>query len=298
MKFAHIIHAVYNEPWLISDAGHDSIVRLLESRLARDSMTKEDAALVLEHQEAEAKEAGKVFGAKPPMQVSQDGVATIPIHGTIAKGISNLARACGACGIEDIHADLAEACSRPDVKAIVLAIDSPGGSVSGVPELAAFVRACSEKKPIVAFTDGMMASAAYWIGSQASEVIASTSASVGSIGVFIPYVDRSRAAEMQGMKVEVIKNKEGSHKGIGIPGTALTDSAREYMQEHVQDLFDMFKASILASRPNVPAAAMTGKTYMANKAKQNGLCDTVGSIETAHASALALCGLKQKLSVR
>lgn len=292
MKFAHIIHAVYYEPWLISEEGHAAIVQLLESRLARDINDETFKQLA-----AVSKPGAMEFGAKPPMDVV-GGVATIPIHGTIAKGISGIQRACGACGVEDVRADMAEAIDRPDVRAIVLSIDSPGGSVAGVPELASFIRGCAEKKPVVAHTDGLMGSAAYWLGSQADEIVASPSARLGSIGVFVPFVDRSRAAEMQGMKVEVIKNKEGIHKGVGIPGTSLSEAGREYIQEGVQDLFDMFKGAIHSRRPGVPASAMTGKAYLADKAKKEGLCDSIGAMSDARSAALALCELKQKHKVR
>lgn len=293
MRFAHIIQAVYGEPWLISEEGHNAVVRLVESRLSRDTLSKDE----LETLAAGFKLApGKAEGAG--LQVSADGVATVPIHGTIGRGLSPIEKACGACGIEDVRAAMQEAIDRSDVKAIALSIDSPGGAVSGVPELASFVRACAEKKPVVAHTEGTMGSAAYWIGSQADEIVAAPSAKLGSVGVFVPYVDRSRAMEAAGMKVDVIKNKEGTHKGAGVPGTALTEAQREYIQESVQDLFDMFKGAIHSRRPGVPASAMTGKTYLGEKAKANGLCDSVGTMEDAHRSALALCGLKARGKVR
>lgn len=198
MRFLNILHAINFEPWLIVPEVHAQLAALVESKLAGDASSLSERAT-----------AGKnIFGDPLPQMSISDGIATIPISGPIGKGLGNLEKSCGATSIEDVQRNLAEASSRKDVRGVLLSINSPGGSITGIPETASMIARLRETKPVVAFTDGMMASAAYWLGSQADAVVASTSAQVGSIGVYIPWADQTRRYEAAGVKVGVVKNKE------------------------------------------------------------------------------------------
>jgi ClpP class serine protease len=118
-----------------------------------------------------------------------------------------------------------------------LDIDSPGGTVAGTPELAAAVSALDQKKPVYAFSSGLMASAAYWIASQARAIYATPSAQVGSIGVVQAVVDRSAAINAAGIKVEVFS--VGKYKAMGAPGTPLTDDITLSRETGRGDLFEI-----------------------------------------------------------
>jgi ClpP class serine protease len=109
--------------------------------------------------------------------------------------------------------------------------------VAGTPELAAAVASLNEDKPVYAFSSGLMASAAYWIASQARAIYATPSAQVGSIGVVQAVVDDSGALDRDGIKVEVFS--VGKYKAMGAPGTSLTDDQRDLMQPswHAVDRF-------------------------------------------------------------
>lgn len=267
MRFLNILHAINFEPWLIVPEVHAQLAALVESKLAGDASSLSERAT-----------AGKnIFGDPLPQMSISDGIATIPISGPIGKGLGNLEKSCGATSIEDVQRNLAEASSRKDVRGVLLSINSPGGSITGIPETASMIARLRETKPVVAFTDGMMASAAYWLGSQADAVVASTSAQVGSIGVYIPWADQTRRYEAAGVKVGVVKNKEGTYKGAGYPGTALTEEQMAHLQERADEIFAMLKADILAQRKRVPDSSMKGQVFIGRSAQAAGLVDAIGN---------------------
>jgi signal peptide peptidase SppA len=274
---------VHCEPWLILPSAHATIVALLESRLNGEAANT-DA-------EAFGGLIDRMAAARPKMSVA-NGIAEIPINGTIGRGLGRMEKACGGVSVEDVTGDIAEALGRRDVSGLLLNIDSPGGTTTGVPELGEAIARAGGQKPVVAFTDGMMASAAYWAGSQTDLIIASKSANVGSIGVYIPWTDQTKQAEMRGLKVEAIKNKEGSYKAMGLPGTALTDAQREHLQARADEIFSMFKGDILARRPGVAAEAMRGQTLLAAAARESGLIDDIGDLAHARASLQAIIKMR------
>ena len=108
-----------------------------------------------------------------PLLSVEDGIGTVSIDGPILRKPDVFARVLmGATSSEDIGAALREAGQRDDIKAVFLDIDSPGGTVAGTPELAAAVASINERKPVYAFSSGLMCSAAYWIASQARAIYA------------------------------------------------------------------------------------------------------------------------------
>jgi signal peptide peptidase SppA len=172
--------------------------------------------------------------------------------------------------------------SRNDeVQGILLDFNSPGGFMTGGPELADRIKATRKKKPVVAYTSGMMASLAYWIGSQADAVVASRASIVGSIGAYMTFYDWTGFLASKGIKTEVFKNKEGKFKAIGLPGTSLTDEQRDHLQSRIQSGFDEFKRDVLSARPNVPDDAMQGQTFSGREAKRIGLVDATGARHVA-----------------
>jgi len=218
----------------------------------------------------------------------QDGVAVISVSGVIGKGIPKIiAQMFGMVDVDEIGVAVKAANADPAVKSIMLDIDSPGGTVTGVPEVAQAIR--DSVKPTYAFTDNLMASAAYWLAAGASGVFASESALVGSIGVFIPMMDMRRAYEMAGLEMEVIKT--GTYKAAGYPGTSLTDEQRADLQASVNHLFGKF-AGFVGSRIGANGApdedSMQGQDFYGDQALSAGLVDGI-------TSRGALMGLLKKL---
>lgn len=208
----------------------------------------------------------QLFGQAPAPYVV-DGVGIVPIVGVIGKGLSPLEKMMGAVDVNDVSAAIDAFAANPEVEKVALQISSPGGTVTGVEELANKVR--NLEKPTLAYTDSEMASAAYWIGSAADRVVASPSSTVGSVGVYMAIPDYSEAAKMQGIKMVVIKS--GKFKGAGIEGTSLDEGQMANLQEGVDTIHAEFKEAVNMKRKMVKAEAMEGQTFSGKQAAAQGL---------------------------
>lgn len=209
---------------------------------------------------------GAIFG-KPAVLEKFPPFAIVPVKGVIGKGLSDLDKMCGCCDIKSVE-EMLEDCERDaSISTVILDIDSPGGTSVGVPELAARIRGMSKK--VVSFTDSEACSAAYWLGSQASEFYATPSSSVGSIGCYIAYEDESARYANEGVTVDVIR--AGRVKGAGIAGTSLSAEQRDMLQGEVQEIWEGFKADVKAVREFVDDASMEGQIFSGKKAADAGL---------------------------
>lgn len=268
MRFLHIIHAVYSQPWLILPSYHANIRRVVRDRLLT-------TANRWKAQDREGVDLSGDAVTLPSMRVV-DGIAEIPVPGVILKGATAWEKGMGAVAVEDVMTDLREAAANDEVDGIFLDVDSPGGTVGGVPELGELVADVSRIKPVRAFTDGMMCSAAYWMSAGATDIVASRSADVGSIGVYLPWIDESEAFAMDGLTVEVLTNEGADLKGMGFPGTSLTDAQREELQASVNETADEFHDHVMRSREIVdPADTFRGQSFTAKNARFRGLIDSV-----------------------
>jgi len=244
----------------------------------------------LENKSAEHPGLAKAREAlKPTAKVGSDGVAVIDITGTLAAKPDVFEMAW--YGYEDSLAVadvIATTAKDPNVRAIVLNWDSPGGYLTGGPEVGMVVADVKKQKPVVSWSGGQMASLAYWIASQSSLVFASPSAQVGSIGVYSAIPDYTGAFEQMGIKVEVFKNSEAIYKAAGVPGTSLTKDHKEMFAASAQAWFDTFKGDVLAARPGVKKEAMQGQVLTGKAAQDAGLIDGVAGIEWARFAARKL----------
>ena len=274
-RLSHILHAVYCEPWLIRPEMHAKIREIVEDHLTGAAHAPDGRATVFG---VEADEEQR------PILRMVDRVAVISVEGVLGKRIGMLERISGGVDVDDVSAALRTAMSASmiEVSGIVLDINSPGGTVTGIPELASEIKAMRDqhKKRIVGFTDTMAASAAYWMASQASCVIASPSACVGSIGVYMYILDQSRRYEEAGVKPEVIK--AGTYKGAGLPGVSLTDAQRQMFQDKVDYLHQQFKAAVRAGRGvSIDDTVMEGQDFFGAQAVQYRLVDMIGNMSDA-----------------
>lgn len=204
----------------------------------------------------------------------EDGIGVVAIEGPILRKPDLFARIFfGATSSEDIGDAIREAAGRDDIKAVFLNIDSPGGTVAGTPELANAVAALDKKKPVYAFSSGLMCSAAYWVASQARAIYATPSAQVGSIGVVQAVLDNSAALDKAGIKVEVFS--VGKYKAMGAPGTPLTDDQRELISSNLAEIAGEFHAAVLAKGRAIPAEAMEGQTFSGKQAQRHNLAGMV-----------------------
>jgi signal peptide peptidase SppA len=269
MKLQQLIQQVYYEPALITPEAHHSIRQLLENRFGQAEPAESGAGI-----RPLVREPGKDYcGAEVEVEQMEiiNGVAHIPIGGAIGQDLSPFDRGEGCVDVLDVMDELAQAEENPRVRGILLDIDSPGGMVMGTPELADRIAAVD--KPVMAFTRGLMASAAYWVASAADGIFSTRSASVGSIGVYLPVVDLSKRFEGFGVKVELIK--AGKFKGTGYPGTSLTEETREELQSRVNSIYEMFKGQVRGARGSIPDEIMQGQVFMGEEAFVYGLVDAI-----------------------
>lgn len=205
-----------------------------------------------------------LFGDRPkPYQVGTVGV--VPLSGVIGYGVSAFDRATGAADLLEFRAELAKMAARPDVKTVLIHVDSPGGSVIGVHETADMVYDLG--KPTVTFADAMMASAGFYIGSQADRVIVAPSAIVGSVGVYTTRYtyDVSR----DGYTAELFK--DGTLKADGVDGVPLTDEQRSHIQSQVNFIGSQFRQTVLRTRSGVSMADMQGQSFYGSQAAEKGM---------------------------
>lgn len=222
-------------------------------------------------------------------------VAVVSLDGVIDKHVSQFEMDCyGAADIADFDTALNIAAADPKVERVVLHINSPGGSVTGIAESAARVAALAEEKEVHAFVDVMACSAAYWIASQADHLAAAPSAILGSIGVYMAVIDGTRAAEMEGYKVDLIT--AGRFKAMGSPFKPLSDEERGMLQNGVTAIHGDFKAAVRAGRrrateagghQSVSDSVMEGQWFDGKVAFENRLADELtGANVDEYVSAL------------
>lgn len=201
---------------------------------------------------------------------------TLLVHmdGVIDKHISQFEMDCyGGFDLRDFDSALAAAEQDPEIKNVMLVINSPGGSVTGVPESAARVAALAKSKDVFAFTEGMCCSAAYYIASQADQIFGTASSDVGSIGTYMALLDMTQMLRDKGVSVNFIK--DGKYKGMGAPFKPLTDDERAMFQAEVDKIGQMFRTAVNSKRPKVSIDTMQGQSFFGDNALQAGLLDAI-----------------------
>jgi signal peptide peptidase SppA len=211
--------------------------------------------------------------------IRSGSVAVVPILGVIRPGAVEFGYETSP---RSVAAAVTAAVADEDVDAVFMLVNSPGGSTAGLIEASEEIRAAREAgKPIVAYVQYTAASAAYWLAAQASEIVATPSAQVGSIGVFAMHMDRSKQLEQDGVKVEFIH--AGKNKVLGNPAEPLSKDARAAIQASVDEAYADFIADVAAGRGVSEDTARgpefgEGSMFGAREALTRGLVDNVASI--------------------
>lgn len=192
----------------------------------------------------QAREARRATSAT----ASAGGIAVIPMYGVVTQR-GNMAEDVsgpGSVSTQKFSAALRAAIADPGVAQILIDIDSPGGSVYGVQELAAEIMQARSVKPIVAIANSLCASAAYWVGCCASELYVTPGGEVGSIGVWQAHQDVSAAMEEAGVKTTMIS--AGKYKTEGNPYAPLDADATAFLQSRVDDYYQAFTQVVAKAR--------------------------------------------------
>ncbi len=274
-----IAQLLYNQPWMILPGKLEEIQAAFELYSSNGNATGFESFAPTENDDP---------------YTTASGVRVIPMRGTMAKRGNLIQQASGGVSMEIAGKEIMAAASSDHIKAIVLDIDSPGGTVDGAFTLSDIIYAAREKKPVVAFADGAAASAAYLAASSAHKIVGNATSVLGSIGVFMTHTDRSIMNKMVGLKKTIIK--AGKFKALGNMEEPLSDDAHAIIQGDVDTMYSMFVASVARNRgvsTQVVLSTMAeGQIFIGKAALDVGLMDMVG--ERGDAIALAESLSKQQ----
>ena len=208
-------------------------------------------------------------------------ITILPIYGTICPRMHQLEDGSGGISCERIGLWLQQAANDAKVGGIVLDIDSPGGSAFGVAELAAQIRAVNATKPVMAIANHEACSAAWWLASAAGEVGMTSSAIVGSQGVYMIHQSFAKALEQEGVETTMIQ--AGQFKLIGNPFAPLDDTAKAKLQEWVDRTYSKFTADVASYRGKseqyVKEHFGQGWILHSDNARKVGMVDRVGNFD-------------------
>jgi signal peptide peptidase SppA len=219
--------------------------------------------------------------ASRPAAPRGEQVAVLELRGVILHSASPLAQLFGWSGIDNFSRMFDEVMAMQQVRTVVIRVDSPGGSVFGVQELASKIFKARSKRQIIAVADPLACSAAYWIASAASKLICTPSGEVGSIGVYAVQEDISRAAEMAGVKHTIVK--AGARKAEGLPIAPLGDDAKSHMQSKADDIHGEFLDAVAKHRgtttDKVRKTYGEGRSMRSKEALRVGLIDRIATFD-------------------
>jgi signal peptide peptidase SppA len=280
---AALITLLNTSAWALHPAWLARLTTAL-TRCAESGEWRFDEVMAQRFSAARAKEAGGGMVAVVPIIgiITQRGDAMDEIFGRGSVPAEILAALMGQLGADEA------------VGAVVLDVDSPGGRTGALELAADAVHALREKKPVVAVANPLMASAAYWIASAASEIVATPESEVGSIGVWTAHIDASKFYEDWGFKITLLS--AGKYKTEGHPFGPLTDEAKAHIQSQVDEAYAMFLKTVARNRGSTPAKVRDeygeGRVLTAKEALKAGLIDRVGMLGDV------IGGLQAKLAKR
>lgn len=264
MKFPKLLETLTRTPLFMSPGAVESILTLFQQH----------SALSAEGFKA-AREGKDVCGDKVEVEsmVVEDSLAIIPVRGPLGIGLGAFEKGAGCTDYADIIKEVSEANENPQVDNIVLYMDTPGGMWGGLIEASAAI--AESEKPVWAFVPpgGTCASAGMYLAAACNGRFICPSAQVGSIGVYCAYTDMSEMAKQRGIKVKVFSS--GKYKGMGVPGTELTDEQEQYLKDNVMELAEEFYNHIRSNLGDIPDEAMQGQMFRSSEAIKLGLADDV-----------------------
>lgn len=276
-----LLECFYQTPWAILE----SHLKHLEIQLLQAYKTGSEEALTAAIAARNAKTA-KTINASA-------GIGVIPIQGPIGHRASFISDYFGWPTTERLGQAIQQMAADPNVGAILLDINSPGGVAVGNEELHQQIMQTREQKPIVAIANGQAASAAYYIASAASEIVITPSSEVGSIGCVMMHADVSKMYQDAGIDITVIT--AGKYKWEGHPYAPLTEEAKAEFQREVDACYQMFVNAVAKGR-GVPVSTVKndfgqGRMIMGKDAVKVGMADRLGTMD----ETVARLGGKQSM---
>jgi len=264
--FPALAARLFNRPHLVTPAYAETVCTALAHRLRVKPMLSADELEIVARP------------ARTPMM--HNGIMVLPLVGGMHHRGSEMAAMSGSQSYTNIQNQLVEAMKNPDIKGILLDVDSPGGQASGCFELADIVLDARERKPIWSIANAMACSAAYALASSATRFHVTPSAEVGSIGVVLMHADYSAAVKEAGVVVTYIY--AGKHKVDGNPYEPLPASVKADLQEEVDYSYERFVSLVAARRPGMAERDIRkteARSFNAEKAVDLGLADEMASFD-------------------
>jgi signal peptide peptidase SppA len=315
MKYAHAVAAFHQHCWALREETFSAMQSLLLQRSEgarwsaeeiRERIAEANAAngyVPIARESARFLASSDDGGGGIPMEGSNGrrnsaapgSIAVIPMVGIISHRMSGMTSMSGpgvGASIQKLRAQFNQAMDDDSCKAIVFDVDSPGGAVDGVPELANEILSARSYKRTIAVVNSMCCSAAYWLASAANEMVCTVSGIAGSIGVYVTHQDESKALENEGIKVTLIK--AGKYKAEGNSSEPLQDEARASLQSKVDAYYKLFVNAVAQNRGATQTAVRDGygqgRSLLASDALRQNLVDRVGTLDDV------LTGLGVRLS--
>lgn len=221
------------------------------------------------------------------------GVAVVYLYGpiSISRRASGWARFLP--GADSVTSELRKISKITTIKAVVLRINSPGGSIGAVQEIYEEVNRLKEKgKKIVVSMGDVGASGAYYIACAADKIVANPGTITGSIGVLMSLGNMEELFRKIGIKIEVIKR--GKHKDIGSLSREMTSEEKKLLQGLIDDAYDQFLQVVIEGRNFKKSKAekiAQGQVFTGRQAKNLGLIDEIGNFQDAVRLAGKLAGI-------
>lgn len=268
-------------PWFMEPSAYQALrVLVFRTDLAAHIAERRSRMFDDDHKEKAADTLTEILPAK-----GGRNIAKIALTGTLMKSQSSF----GGTSTVQARREINAAANDSTVQGILLAIDSPGGTVAGTAELGDTIKSAARQKPVYAWVDGLAASAAYWAASQADMIYAGNRmAQVGSIGTYFPAYDVSKQFEADGIKTHLFTT--GPFKGMGVEGTAITEEQAAHLQERVNGMQAHFDTAVRTGRglsATELTAVRSGAVYPATEALDRRLIDGTKTLEQTLAALAA-----------
>jgi signal peptide peptidase SppA len=262
-----VLHRILSQPWAIQPEVFAS--------LTQQAMQLSSVSSRPETKELPPPRAGYVplngesamAAALYPLPDVPANTTVVMLWGVLGRGWEGWERDyMGAVDVDEaVHA-----VEAAETENVVLWFRSPGGISTGIPEAASAIREAGKAKRVLAFSDTLCASAAYWLAAQCSAIHATPTAMLGSIGVYIAFYDLTAMMEKMGVKLDLFK--AGRLKAMGLIGNPLDEEARTYLQDRVDSAYTRFRSDVLRNR-EIELETMQGQTFSEKAALDRNLAD-------------------------
>lgn len=288
----HIADRVLNRPLMILPDKLAIIASVLDGRIGIDGAGFIAERSVSPDLRKPTREASQFVGeytadpkdprARKPYRTTREGVAIIPVLGSLVNRGGWIGSYSGMTSYEGLKHQIGAAARDGDVRSIILDMDTPGGEAVGAFEVADVVKAAAASKAVYAVVNGMAASAGYAIASAATKIVTTSSGISGSIGVVMLHTDHSGRLQKAGVVPTLIF--AGARKVDGNPYEKLSSEVRAELQAEIDRFYDLFVKNVAANRKGLSVEAVRAteaRTFLGADAVSIGLADTVGSFESA-----------------